>query len=150
MSDRIFGFDWDDTYLICALAVATRSFAGGYYQVFAPGPKEIEGAMRIISPQVSQKIRDAVLTEAHPTKEVAKDGGIRTPRLYDIEGSATWANKADHGIIVERPNNGSDTNVYIQKVRFAGRTGHRAKMTMQFNQSTHRFKALECGLPLTG
>lgn len=91
-----------------------------------------------------------VAVVAHPTKEVAAEGKLRTPRLYDIEGSATWVNKSDHGIIVERPGAGTLTNIYIQKVRFSPETGHRVKMTMEFSQDSARFKPLECGLPLTG
>lgn len=91
----------------------------------------------------------AVIVVAHPTKDVGKDGNLRTVRLYDIEGSATWYNKADHGVIVERPNkNAADAIIYIQKVRHIGRTGRPAKMTMQFDPASERFRVGECGLQL--
>ena len=62
--------------------------------------------------------------------------------LYDIEGSAAWFNKADHGIVVERPDRHStQCTVYIQKVRFE-ETGTKADMPMQFDPSTGRFASL--------
>lgn len=90
-----------------------------------------------------------VIVVAHPTKDVAKDGSMRTPRLYDIEGSATWYNKADLGVIVERPDrNGTDANIYIQKVRHIPAIGRPCKMTMKFDPASERFKPVECGLNL--
>lgn len=92
-----------------------------------------------------------VIVVAHPTKEVnnSKDGKLRTPRLYDIDGAAHWYNKCDHGIVVERPTwNGAEVNIYIAKVRLQGDAGTRAKMTMEFHKQSARYTALECGLSL--
>lgn len=77
-----------------------------------------------------------VIVVAHPTKEVGKDGKHRLVTLYDIEGSAAWFNKADHGVIVERK--GNATTVHIQKVRFE-ETGTKGSQAMVFNQSNGRF-----------
>lgn len=56
---------------------------------------------------------------AHPTKEVGKGGAIRPPSLYDIEGSAAWFNKPDHGIVVHvDPATPSITDIYVNKCRF--------------------------------
>lgn len=77
-----------------------------------------------------------VIVVAHPTKEVGKDGKHRLVTLYDIEGSAAWFNKADHGIVVER--SGNKTTVHIQKVRFE-ETGMKCSQPMTFNQSAGRF-----------
>jgi twinkle protein len=38
---------------------------------------------------------------AHPTKP--QEGKARVPGLYDISGSANWANKADYGLTYHRP-----------------------------------------------
>ena len=85
----------------------------------------------------------AVIVVAHPTKEVGKGGGVRTVTLYDIEGSAAWFNKADHGLVVERPDHHSaQCTVYIQKVRFE-ETGKKDTMTMKFNPETGRFMSLQ-------
>ena len=42
----------------------------------------------------------ALWVVAHPTKPQGKTGA---PGLYDIAGSANWANKADYGLIYHRP-----------------------------------------------
>ena len=40
---------------------------------------------------------------AHPAKMYRdKDRKIPVPTLYDISGSANWANKADLGVVVHR------------------------------------------------
>jgi twinkle protein len=57
---------------------------------------------------------------AHPAKMQRENGNLPTPSLYDISGSANWANKADIGIVVyrdpERAPNMAD--IYFRKVRF--------------------------------
>jgi twinkle protein len=84
----------------------------------------------------------AVIVVAHPTKEVGKGGSMRTVTLYDIEGSAAWFNKADHGLVVERSDHHSNQcTVYIQKVRFE-ETGRKDAMPMEFNPVTGRFASL--------
>lgn len=57
---------------------------------------------------------------AHPAK-IQKD--LKTqkylvPRLYDINGSANWYNKADNGITVYRNFDSGIIDVHIQKVKF--------------------------------
>ena len=49
------------------------------------------------------------------------------PTLYDISGSANWANKADLGVVVHRGDarDPTRTDIYVRKVRFksVGRIG---------------------------
>lgn len=62
--------------------------------------------------------RCAVWIVAHPRKpaEFGKSGSA--PGLYDVSGSAHWANKADYGVIIHRPNKQSNVvEVTISKVR---------------------------------
>jgi twinkle protein len=88
-----------------------------------------------------------VIVVAHPTKDVVgKDGRLRTVRLYDVDGSSHWYNKADHGIVVERGQDGEAT-VIIEKVR-QDETGRRCKMVMSYDRETGRFENVEVGLPL--
>ena len=61
-----------------------------------------------------------VIVIAHPTKDVGRDGKARPPTLYDIEGSAHWFNKCDHGIVVDRPNALVDEAV-LRSQRFGSR-----------------------------
>lgn len=60
----------------------------------------------------------AVWIVAHPKKpaEFGKPG--TAPGLYDVSGSAHWANKADYGVVIHRPNKQSTiTEMTISKVR---------------------------------
>jgi twinkle protein len=57
----------------------------------------------------------------HPTKDVKdhRSGKVRVPGLYDIDGSAHWYNAADHGIVIDRPDLGSNLiGVHVKKSRY--------------------------------
>jgi twinkle protein len=85
----------------------------------------------------------AVIVIAHPTKDVGRDGKSRPPTLYDIEGSAHWFNKCDHGIVVDRPNALVDEAVLrIAKVRFE-ESGEKGEVRLRFDRQTSRFETLE-------
>lgn len=56
---------------------------------------------------------------AHPAKLYREGGKLPVPTLYDISGSAHWANKADFGITVHRPSDGTlTTEIHVRKVRY--------------------------------
>ena len=58
---------------------------------------------------------------AHPAKMYPKeDGTYRVPNVYDVSGSAHWANKSDFAITVWRDlsQEYSLTQVHVQKCRF--------------------------------
>src|SRR5262249_50237217 len=85
----------------------------------------------------------AVIVVAHPTKDVGRDGKGRPPTLYDIEGSAHWFNKCDHGIVIDRPNALVDEAVLrIAKVRFE-EIGEKSEIRLRFDRQTCRFETLE-------
>jgi len=90
------------------------------------------------------RLRDvAVIVVAHPTKDVWREGKSRVPTLYDIEGSAHWFNKSDHGLVVERPADAPDqSNIHIAKCRFQ-ETGERGTVRMKFNRHAGRFELLD-------
>lgn len=68
---------------------------------------------------------------AHPTKPQQGHKGI--PGLYDISGSANWANKADYGLTYHRPNYDENfANIVITKVRM-GLPGRRGKVDVSFD-----------------
>ena len=77
---------------------------------------------------------------AHPTKlQKNKDGTYPIPRLYDINGSAAFYNKADNGIVIHRPNRYQDTvDIYVQKIRFkeVGKLG-RARLDFAIDTGTY-------------
>lgn len=82
----------------------------------------------------------AVIVVAHPTKDVGRDGKARAPTLYDIEGSAHWANKCDHGVVIDRPSD-NETLVRVAKVRFE-QSGERGLVRMKFDRASSRFELL--------
>lgn len=85
----------------------------------------------------------AVIVVAHPTKEVGKDGKGRKPTLYDIEGSAHWFNKCDHGVVITWPDSEVDESmVYIDKVRFE-ESGEKGKVRLRFDRPSGRYELLD-------
>lgn len=83
---------------------------------------------------------------AHPTKPGEQRN--RAPGLYDISGSANWANKADYGLCYHRTDPSQNfASIIVNKVRMGlpGKKGS-ADVTFDFNRS--RFRAYEN--PMTG
>lgn len=69
---------------------------------------------------------------AHPTKDVGKGGEARTPTLYDIEGSAAWYNKPDHGVVIDVPDPSlNETVVLVKKARFSW-SGKKGEMALEY------------------
>ena len=88
-----------------------------------------------------------VIVLAHPTKEVAKDGKSRKPTLYDIDGSAHFFNKSDHGIVISRHESIADrTLITVSKIRFI-ETGRRGELSMKFVVKTNRYEKLDASEP---
>jgi twinkle protein len=82
---------------------------------------------------------------AHPTKDVGKGGEARTPTLYDIEGSAAWYNKPDHGIVIDVPDPDlKETVVWIKKARFSW-SGRKGDVTLEYVPETEGYRSL-CGI----
>jgi twinkle protein len=75
---------------------------------------------------------------AHPAKMARENGKIPKPTLYDISGSAHWANKADIGFIVHRDFDTNQTEVHVQKVRHK-RIGRPGKVTLEYDRITGRY-----------
>lgn len=74
---------------------------------------------------------------AHPSKP--QQGVKSIPGLYDISGSANWANKADYGLTYHRPDFEQNfANIVISKVRM-GLPGRRDKVGVTFDFRTSEF-----------
>lgn len=75
---------------------------------------------------------------AHPVKLPRDNGKIPMPTLYDISGSAHWANKADIGVVVHRDFDNDHTEICVSKVRhkWIGRPG---KVTLRYDRVTGRY-----------
>ncbi len=77
----------------------------------------------------------------HPTKLIpAKPGAkLAPPSLYDVAGSANWANKADLAVTIHTPE--SVTEVHLRKARFT-RWGRRNAMAqVEFDPTTGRYRS---------
>lgn len=77
---------------------------------------------------------------AHPTKP--HEGSSKIPGLYDISGSANWANKADYGLTYHRPKfDENEAFIIINKVRM-GLPGKRGKVKVMFDFRKSAFERL--------
>lgn len=78
---------------------------------------------------------------AHPTKP--QKGVNSMPSLYDISGSANWANKADYGLVYHRPDKTkNEGQLAVVKVRM-GLPGHCGSIGVKLNNQTGRIEADE-------
>lgn len=83
-----------------------------------------------------------MMVVAHPTK-LAKgaDGKYPRPSLYSISDSAHWANKADIGLIVHRPDETSPAvEIVCSKSRYHDIIGKPGLKNFRFNSSSNRFE----------
>lgn len=81
----------------------------------------------------------AVWLVAHPRKPHS-DGNPKPPSLYDLAGSAHFANKADYGLIIHRDNmGGTEIDARVVKVRMGlpGKPGH-ARLSWDQSLSEYR------------
>jgi twinkle protein len=84
---------------------------------------------------------------AHPAKMPRENGRLPVPTLYDIIGSANWANKADIGLVVYRNDRSTMVDVIIQKVRHKW-VGQRGRIEFHYDRLTGRYSA--AAHPLAG
>lgn len=70
----------------------------------------------------SKRLHGVIVT--HPAKpQKDKNGNWKDVGLYDINGSAAWKNKCDHGIIVIRREEHTEVNVEKCRFRHLGKQG---------------------------
>lgn len=86
-----------------------------------------------------------VMVVAHPAKQFRdKDGKIPRPSLYSISDSAHWANKADIGIVVHRPDdNRSDVEIVCAKSRYHDIIGRPGLVNFKFNSHLNRYECTD-------
>ncbi|MGI4763453.1 MAG: AAA family ATPase [Janthinobacterium lividum] len=81
----------------------------------------------------------AVWVVAHPKKPMMWGQKPSAPGLYDISGSAHWANKADYGAVIHRPNKETNvTELVICKVRM-GLPGREQTVKMEYSWMTSSY-----------
>lgn len=77
---------------------------------------------------------------AHPAKPIP--GAKTVPGLYDISGSANWANKADYGLTYHRPKfDENRAKIIVNKVR-QGLPGKRGEVEVMFDFRVSQFVEL--------
>jgi twinkle protein len=82
----------------------------------------------------------AVWLVAHPRKPHG-DGNPKPPSLYDLAGSAHFANKADYGLIIHRDDlSGTEIDARVVKVRM-GLPGKPGRVTLNWDQSLSEYRA---------
>lgn len=88
------------------------------------------------------KVHDvAFWVVAHPKKP--ESAGNYIPGLYDIAGSANWANKADYGIVYHRPDSEENrAEIRVSKVRM-GLPGRKGSVFVKFDFRTSEFVEIE-------
>lgn len=75
---------------------------------------------------------------AHPTKP--QMGVSKIPGLYDISGSANWANKPDYGLTYHRPKPKENrATIRVHKVRM-GLPGRKDEAEVTFDFREHKFR----------
>jgi len=77
---------------------------------------------------------------AHPAKMQREGRSFPAPSLYDISGSANWANKADIGIAAHRDpaQDPTRTDIYVRKVRFKS-VGKQGVVSLRYDRATGRY-----------
>ena len=86
-----------------------------------------------------------VILVAHPTKMNKQNGLHEVPTLYNISGSAHFANKADYGLSIYRLPNENRTGyantvqVHVQKVKFK-HLGECGMVELNYNYNNGRFE----------
>jgi twinkle protein len=81
----------------------------------------------------------AVWLVAHPRKPHT-DGNPKPPSLYDLAGSAHFANKADYGLIIHRDDLGStEVDARVVKVRM-GLPGKPGRVTLNWEASLSEYR----------
>lgn len=93
--------------------------------------------------QIARRLQIILIIVAHPSKGAAGKS-IDDLSLYDVSGSAAWKNKADHGVIVHRPDqSSSETYVKIDKSKDFEVMGVPGTVRMQFNHKNATYEFLE-------
>ena len=80
---------------------------------------------------------------AHPAKLHRENGSLPVPTLYDISGSANWANKADIGIVIHRnpEHDPTKAEIYVRKVRFKSE-GKIGVIELRWDRATGRYSEI--------
>jgi twinkle protein len=97
--------------------------------------------------RISRALQIILIVVAHPSKEGGRQKDITEMDLYGISGSAAWANKADHGIIIHRPDKAKqDVYVKVAKSKDHMLMGTPGIVRMQYWPASSQYKYVGMGV----
>ena len=81
---------------------------------------------------------------AHPHKLQRNDSGVvPPPDLYQVSGSAHWANMSDTALVVHRDFEDNSTKIITRKIREQGIYGHIGQKYFSYNNTTKVYEEVE-------
>jgi len=89
-----------------------------------------------------------MVVAAHPKMMLrAKDGKIPAPGLYDISGSAAWANRCDVGLVIHRPDMLTDpqSTIAVVKSRYFSQIGRPGLVKGIWHENESRYTIVDDG-----
>lgn len=91
--------------------------------------------------RMAKRLNIHLIVAAHPTKLKKEEGEYQAPTLYDISDSAHWANKADIGLSVHRPDKTINrTIVTVLKIRYQYACGEPNVYAMVFDKESKHYE----------
>lgn len=91
---------------------------------------------------LARKYQLLVIIINHPSKSGGQKIDPEEMSLYDISGSAHWANKPDHGVLIYRPKGSNETIVNVAKCRDYRKRGEPGALSMRFDPRSATFSAV--------
>jgi twinkle protein len=97
---------------------------------------------------LARNLQITIFVVAHPSKGGGQKENINDMTMYDVSGSSAWNNKADHGVIVFRPELLSSlTYVKVAKSKDHSRMGIPGTVTMDFMPTVAAYRCVSSGAP---
>ncbi len=91
---------------------------------------------------LARKYQLLIIIVTHPSKSGGQKDDPETMSLYDVSGSAHWANKPDHGVLIYRPKGSDETIVNVAKCRDFRKRGQPGTVNMRFDPRTATFSVV--------
>lgn len=106
----------------------------------------INDALRKIK-RIGRALNMIIMIVVHPSKEGGRQKEITEMDLYGIAGAAAWANKADHGFIIHRPDHSKSTTfVKLAKSKDHATMGTPGIITMEYIPSQGKYRQVRVGV----
>jgi len=96
--------------------------------------------------RLARRYQIVLIVVAHPDKEGGREMDIAKWSLYAMNGGAVWNNKADHGIVVLRPNDDAITYIKVAKSKSHAVMGKPGIARMRFRPRAATFEFVGHGV----